>query len=92
MQGVAERQQRYLQELDVSNVIPDDQRHRYHALFGMRIINSFDTLAEAHAAREEFKHIHVAWYCPPVRRDVDGTATETTAAVVGALPTASPAA
>jgi len=43
-----ERQESYMNTLaeKFEKIVPENQRHRYHAIFGEKIIQSFDTLEE----------------------------------------------
>ena len=49
MEDLRSPQMTYMVHLNqnLHNIIPPDQRHRYHCLFGDRIMESFDTLQEA---------------------------------------------
>lgn len=63
----AEMTHPYMEMLDKQKVIPSDQQHRFHVLFGTHILESFDTLEDACAAacvKYDRASNCVAWYVP----------------------------
>ena len=55
----------------VGEIVPKNQRHKYHLILGKQIIGTYDTVDEMHkAADEEFPFIACIYYIPsPPKED-----------------------